>query len=201
VPAPRVGIDFDNTIVSYEGLFDLAVQELGLRRPDAAESKEEIRGWLRSVAGGEEQWQRAQAKVYGTLICQASEVVGFSEFVRSCRGREWPVVVVSHKTEFSAQDRSINLRESALGWMKAHGFFDKLGFKTDDVHFCATRREKLDRIRALGCTMFVDDLIEVLQDPMFPDGVDRILMSPNPSPQTSLTTVRSWLEVGDIVFS
>jgi len=196
-----VGIDFDNTIVSYDGLFGLAVHELGLLRPDDAESKEEIRSWLRSIPGGEGQWQRAQAKVYGSLIFQASAVAGFSEFVRTCRGRDWPVLVVSHKTEFSEQDRSINLRESALGWMQAHGFFDKLGFKTDDVYFCATRREKLDRIRGLGCTMFVDDLIEVLQDPMFPDGVDRILMSPNRGPQTSLTTVRSWLEVGDIVFS
>ena len=63
--------------------------------------------------------------------------------------------------------------------MEARGFFAADGFALirDDVHFASTRAEKLARIGALHCDVFVDDLPEVLDDPDFPACVKRILFS------------------------
>jgi hypothetical protein len=90
------------------------------------------------------------------------------------------VLVVSHKTEFGHHDPDrVNLRQAALDWMKSQGFFDeaRYGILMQNVFFEGTRAEKLARIRALGCTHFIDDLEEVLSDPEFPEGVERILFS------------------------
>ena len=58
----------------------------------------------------------------------------------------------------------VNLRQAALGWMTAQGFFGTSGFAVpaENVFFESTRAEKLARIAALGCTHFIDDLEEVL---------------------------------------
>jgi hypothetical protein len=45
------------------------------------------------------------------------------------------------------------------------------------VYFEGTRTEKIARIVALGCTHFIDDLEEVFDDPAFPSGVERLLLT------------------------
>lgn len=75
------------------------------------------------------------------------------------------------------------MRTAALAWLEANGFFSPAGFglRREDVFFEGTRAEKLRRIAAQGCTVFVDDLEEVLTEPEFPPGVDRWLYAPGGS--------------------
>ena len=49
------------------------------------------------------------------------------------------------------------------------------GFARERVFFEDTRADKIARIKAIGCEVFIDDLEEVFVDPAFPDGIDRIL--------------------------
>jgi hypothetical protein len=61
------------------------------------------------------------------------------------------------------------------------------------VHFADTKEEKVEIIRQLGCTHFVDDLPEVLQsiDP----SVSRILYDPHSQHEATgeaLTKMQSW---------
>ena len=89
------------------------------------------------------------------------------------------VFIVSHKTEFGHFDTSgVNLRQAAREWMKTQGFFhhDEYGLSLENVYFEGTRAAKLDRIGALECTHFIDDLEEVLGDPAFPPQVKAYLV-------------------------
>jgi hypothetical protein len=178
-PTPlRIGIDFDNTVVRYDEVFLAVARERKLLGPTFSGNKQAVRDAIRRLPDGEIAWQRLQGHVYGNGIAKAAMFEGVDAFLRRCRAGRHRVFIVSHKTEFGHADPDrVNLREAALGWMEAHGFFapDVYGIGRGNVFFEATRREKLQRIAALTCTYFIDDLEEVLTDPAFPAGVNRIL--------------------------
>jgi len=96
------------------------------------------------------------------------------------RRRGIDMYIVSHKTQYSNFDTArVDLREAALAWMDKNGFFDstRLGFSRDQIFFADTRAEKIARIHALGCGIFIDDLEEVLADPAFPPSIKRVLFA------------------------
>jgi hypothetical protein len=66
------------------------------------------------------------------------------------------------------------------------------------VHFELTKEAKLARIGALGCTHFVDDLPEFLDEPDFPAGVHKLLFDPNDAYGSTgrHRRFRSWAEIG-----
>ena len=61
--------------------------------------------------------------------------------------------------------------------MTSQGFFGSggLGFSEDQVFFEGTRDAKIERIRTLGCTHFIDDLEEVFLEASFPPDVEKFL--------------------------
>jgi hypothetical protein len=199
------GSDFDNTIIDYTHLFRPAALEFGIDVPASCLSKAALRDYIRTCPDGELIWQKIQARVYGPGIEKATLLYGFERFALACRRNRIPLYIVSHKTRFAAQDRTVDLRMAAMGWMERKGFFldDGLGLSPSQVFFEETRKEKIERIRGLGCTHFVDDMIEVLGDPHFPDKVTRLLLGGDTAKERSGGTVRcaSWDEVYRCVFS
>jgi hypothetical protein len=200
-----VGVDFDNTVVSYDDVFhEIAVRE-GLLPSSVGKSKREIREQLRRLPDGESQWQQLQAKVYGPHMSRATLIDGVPSFLESCKRRGCAVYIVSHKTEFAKYDETeTNLRTTAMIWMKDNGFFQPngLGLSPDNVFFEDTRRDKLERIRKLGCTHFVDDLEETFLERSFPAGVQKILYSPqfSASAVNGVTVANTWNDVCDRIF-
>ena len=68
-----------------------------------------------------------------------------------------------------------------------------------NVYFESTRAEKIERIIALSCTHFIDDLEEVFDDPAFPSNVERLLLSPAGSvPGLPYPTYASFREIADV---
>jgi len=176
----KIGVDFDNTIINYDAVFLAAAKRLGLVAPGFGGGKEQVRDVIRELPDGEHAWQRLQGHVYGTAIMDAVMFDGVEAFLRGCRAKGYPVSIVSHKTAYGHFDETrVNLRQAALDWMTAHGFFQAagVGLPADAVAFEATRADKLARIAALGCTHFIDDLPEVLDDPAFPPGVEKFLFT------------------------
>ena len=53
------------------------------------------------------------------------------------------------------------------------------------MYFEGTRAEKCARIAALGLTHFIDDLVEVFEDPGFPNTCQRWLFAPDGAPAQS----------------
>ena len=54
----------------------------------------------------------------------------------------------------------------------------EVGLPEDRVFFAETKQGKLDRIRELDCSHYIDDLPEFLLEPGFPAEVERILFDP-----------------------
>ena len=200
-----IGVDFDNTLVTYDALLKQVAIERGLLTPGVNYTKKEVRDHVRHLPNGEIEWQKLQAVVYGTRIGEAQLIEGVDTFFRQCRRADWQLYIVSHKTEFAGYDETgTSLRQAALDWMWAHRFFasDGLGLTPATVVFGATRQEKLDAIRQLGCTHFIDDLEETFLESGFPQDVEKILFAPHPPAEVppGVRVITSWQGIGEYFF-
>jgi hypothetical protein len=192
-----IGIDFDNTIVSYDDLMYRAAVDRGLLDGGAERSKRAVRDRIRRLPDGEIEWQKLQALAYGPGMRQARLTEGAGEFLVRCRAAGLAVFIVSHKTEYAACDETrTNLRTAALDWMDAHGLFgpEGPGLSRHRVFFESTRAEKIARIRDIGCSHFIDDLEEVLLDPAFPTHVHKLLYAPHGTSVSAraMCVMQSW---------
>lgn len=192
-----IGLDFDNTLVAYGHAFrDLAV-ERGLAPESVAPDKMTVRSHVWEHHD-DIQWQKLQVAVYGHNIDRGRLMDGAAQFIGLCRDRGVDLCVVSHKSEFAAIDPGgVNLRQAALGWMEARGFFlpvcsGGFGFSPADIFFESKRVEKVARINRLGCDVFVDDLMEVLSHPDLSSDVERILYQEQDGADDCCTLAGPW---------
>jgi hypothetical protein len=185
-----IGIDFDNTIVSYDELFFVLARERDLIPPDFPISKTHIRDYLRA-RGRESVWTELQGRAYGDEIARANVFPGAVDFFRACRRRGISVCIISHKTRTPYLGSDADLHAAARGWLAQQGL------SAEDAFFELTKEAKLGRIRAQGCTHFVDDLPEFLALASFPAGVERILFDPSGVHAAPPDTVQvaSWSEL------
>jgi hypothetical protein len=202
----RIGLDFDNTMICYDGVFLSAARERGLVSPDFSGGKQQVRDAIRLRPNGETDWQRLQGYVYGRGLDRAEAFEGLGDFLKRARSAGDAILVISHKTEFGHLDpERVNLRQAALAWMKAEGFLEEEGSVglVGGVFFEGTRAEKLRRIASTRCDIFIDDLEEVLADPDFPPGVERILFSRLSSAAIAAphAVCRNWAAVAEVLFA
>lgn len=177
-----VGVDFDNTLVSYDSLIHLVAAERGLIDADIQASKKLVRDTIRELPKGEEEWQKVQALVYGPRIGEATPAEGATEFLSECFRNGVKVNIVSHKTEFASYDETgTNLRSAAMSWLEQNRILDaqSYGLTSEDIYFESTRKDKVKRIGKLGCTHFIDDLEETFMERSFPSKVKKLLYSPH----------------------
>lgn len=179
-PVTRLGIDFDNTIVCYDALFHRVALEGGWIPADLPANKSDVRNHLRSI-GREDVWTEMQGQVYGARMAEATPYPGALRFIWACRAAGIEVFIISHKTRTPFAGEPHDLHAAALDWLTRQGVFDpaRLGLPRENVFFELTKAEKLGRIRATGCSHYIDDLPELLAEPSFPKDVDRVLFDPN----------------------
>ena len=199
-----LGIDFDNTVVTYDEVLHKTALEWGFIDATIAKDKKSIRDEIRLLPAGERKWRQLQAHVYGKAMDKAKLIDGVREFFNSCRQYKVPTYIVSHKTEFAAEDTdNTNLRDTALDWMKKNKFFDEdgLGISEDRVYFETSRLEKIERIKKLGCTHFIDDLEETFGEENFPD-IHKILYASKIDDYSppGLTVLSTWEKIYDYFF-
>lgn len=200
-----IGIDLDNTLVCYDELFHAAACEDGLIESATPKSKEKIRDAIRLLPDGESKWTRLQAIVYGPRMSGAIAFAGCEQFLRHCTQHGTKALVVSHKTAFAPLDgKQVDLRLAARRWMESKNFFgaNGCGLSPENVFFETTRAEKIETIRALGCTHFIDDLAEVFAEPHFPPGVSKLLFAPHGANAAGgdVQVFKSWLELDRFFF-
>ena len=177
-----IGIDLDNTIVSYDSVIRTEIVRRRLLSKEPPQGKKALRDLLRHQEGGEEEWQKIQAVIYGEKMHEAVAFPGVLEFLLECRRLSIPVCVISHKTQRAAQQRNgPSLRKAAIHWLEQNGFlrYNQTGLSPDRVFFESTRQGKIEKIREMECTDFVDDLREVLEAQAFPESVRRVLFDPS----------------------
>tara|TARA_Y100000294_G_scaffold125312_1_gene116697 strand:+ start:2251 stop:2859 length:609 start_codon:yes stop_codon:yes gene_type:complete len=197
---PLIGLDFDNTLISYDQLFFTCALEDGLIPASLSADKMAVRDHLRE-SGREDVWTRLQGEVYGVRIMEAPVFAGAFEALAALQRDGFSTCLVSHKTRVPYLGEGHDLRLAASNWLEGHGFFDEqgLGWTPDQVFFESTKAEKVARIVSLGCTHFVDDLSEVLE--MLPDTITRVLFSPSGRPDIGgdWLVLREWTQLPELL--
>lgn len=192
-----IGIDFDNTIVSYDTLFHKVASEQGAVPGTTPRNKVAVRDHLRAI-GKEDVWTEMQGYVYGARMEEAEAYPGVIEFFRWARASGVPLCIVSHKTLHPFIGPKYDLHQAARGWIETH-LFDEQGqlIAPERVFFELTKEAKWNRIGAAACDWFIDDLPEILLAEAFPDQVQRILFDPETHHPDSdgLTRLGDWSEI------
>ncbi len=178
----RIGIDLDNTIISYDAVFHFAALGHGLISPHVPARKTAVKHYIQK-RHGEDAWTRLQAEAYGPLLEYAQPFDGVMNFFQHCRTAQIPICILSHKSCRPALGEPYDLRAAALAWLETQGWFSSsgAGLTPTDVEFHDTRAEKIQAIARWGCDVFIDDLPEVLADSGFPSRATRILFDPDQS--------------------
>ncbi|MBV9462454.1 MAG: hypothetical protein JO141_33755 [Bradyrhizobium sp.] len=197
----RIGIDFDNTIACYDGVFHAAALERGLIPANLASDKNAVRDYLNSN-GRADDFTELQGYVYGARMDLASPYPGFGEFVAIARKAGHDLFIVSHKTQHPILGPRHDLHAAAGNFLKERGLAGSGHGQIDPamVFFELTKEAKLGRIAALGCEAFIDDLPEIFASPDFPNTTRRILFDPanqfaELARQRNLDRHGSWAEI------
>ncbi len=181
----RIGIDFDNTLANYFGVFyDVAVSE-GLisqnqtnpiQSPCSA-SKAAVKTFVINTHG-EDAWTQLQGIVYGREITRASLFEGSLGFLETMSQRGNECFIVSHKTHFPVIGERYSLHEAAKKWLWQRGVFPDL--VAESAAFLEVSQDKkLERIRSLDLDVFIDDLPPFLEKCLALNGLHTILFDPN----------------------
>jgi hypothetical protein len=197
-----LGIDFDNTIVTYDGVFHRVASEKDLIPAQTGRSKDEVRDYLRSI-GREDDWTSLQGEIYGARMELAAVYEGGIETIRELSEKGLKLRIISHKTRFPFLGPRYDLHEAARGFLAQHGMAGTTAaiLQPSEVFFELTIEDKLARIEAEKCTVFLDDLPEILNHPKFPKNVRRLLFDPQDMHmgQRALERVRSWREIPSLL--
>jgi len=169
----RIGIDFDNTIACYDGVFYQAALEKNLIPEAISTSKGAVRDYLRSVFK-EDAWTELQGFIYGARMNLAKVYPGVGSFFSCCYAKKIPTFIISHKTLHPFLGPKYDLHKAARNWLLEQPFS-----WIPPVFFELTLQEKLKRIALQECTVFIDDLPELLAEKDFPSHVQKILFDPN----------------------
>ena len=200
-----VGIDFDNTIVCHEAVFARLAEARGLSRGNPGSARRRLREVLRQAGEGELAWTRIQGETYGPGMREARPFPGAFEAIRGLLDRGCRVVVISHRTHYPAVGPAHDLHRCARAWLEQW-----LGDARVSAFFETTRWAKLRRIESERCTVFVDDLLEVLQDQKFPSSSHPVHFAPDIGVDSGrpdkvnhggVTAVSTWSQMPAVVAS
>lgn len=188
----KIGIDFDNTIICYDTVFNKVGIEKELIPQNLSCGKNNVRNYLRTH-GKEEEWIKLQGYVYGERLFDASPFEGVKKFFSYCSKADIHFCIISHKTLHPYLGYPYDLHRSAYQWLEQENF-------DCDIFFELSKEEKINRISEQRCTHFIDDLPEFLTLPGFPDPIVKILFDPlehysEDKIDSSLKLVRSWEEI------
>ena len=174
----RIGIDFDNTIANYDGVFLAAARERGLVPDDIGSSKNAVRDYLNG-SGQKDAFTELQGYVYGARMDLVAPYAGVREFVAAARAKRHELAIVSHKTRTPMRGPAYDMHEAARGFLASQGFTGDGMIAPDRIYFELTKADKIARAAKLGCEVFIDDLPEILTMPGLPAGLRAVLFDPD----------------------
>jgi hypothetical protein len=174
----RIGIDFDNTIACYDGVFHAAALERGLIPAEIPTDRQSVRDFLRAQ-GRDADFTVLQGYVYGARMDLVTLYPGFVETLRDLVAAGHAVYLVSHKTKQAIAGPPYDLHAAARKFLHARDLIGtSRGLRAEHVFFELTIEDKVARALALGCEVFIDDLPEILEMAGIRDNMRPILFDP-----------------------
>ena len=130
----RVGIDIDNTIICYDGVFASVARLLG-HDIDVGSSKVETKDWFHSREMYDE-FTELQGLIYGTYLGHASLYDGVNTFLNQAGRIGCTVFIVSHKTRYPLIGGKVDLHEAASMFLAEQGIIKSgsSGFVLSLIH-------------------------------------------------------------------
>ncbi|PJF40356.1 MAG: hypothetical protein CUN55_12815 [Phototrophicales bacterium] len=175
----RIGVDFDNTLVDYTGVFYQVAQTLGLTQGLHDTDKQSVKQHI-VMHFGESQWTRLQGLVYGPYIQSARAYAGAWQCISSFldKGHEW--FIVSHKTRYPVIGDKVDLHRAATKWLRSNiaSCAQSGSIQFSDIFFEQSFEDKLARIESLHLDWFIDDLPSVVTA-LDKKGMQSILFDPH----------------------
>ena len=202
----KIGIDLDHTIINYDTAILTAAKKQNLVPSNFIGDKNTVKTWIQTQHS-EADWMRVQGYVYGRGIGMAELMPNVTSFLLQCQQLSIPFKIISHKTQFGHFDtEKTDLREAACNFLSQQVFF-KTHFseiKKHHLYFASTRVEKLRLIAEQKCTIFIDDLLELLLEPHFPKNVARIWYTNGKnqlhcSVPNNITILNTWKNADEIL--
>jgi hypothetical protein len=176
-----IGLDFDNTIVCYDRAIVKLAEEIPGLPKDLPRTKLSLRNHLRQT-GREGEWTTLQGTLYGPGMRYADPFDGAISTMQELMAAGHQLVIVSHRSLHSYAGPQYDLHAAARNWvaerLQTRGLFQGVN-ANNAVNFLETREAKLATITRLACTIFLDDLPELLEAPEFPVVTVGILFDPN----------------------
>jgi hypothetical protein len=193
-----IALDLDNTIICYDQAFRAAASKIGCLPGDGLPVNKATVKETALRMGGNALWTKLQGIAYSEGLYHANPYPGCLQFINTALDREQSLIILSHKTEFPASGRKVNLRRAAIDWLGNHGlcFGDRL-----PVVFFDSREEKVRALKTHRCRAILDDLPEVFRVPAFPAQTLFVLFDPTNAHLRWIESPRvaSWSEACDLL--
>ena len=197
----KIGLDFDNTIACYDNAISLLSENIPKLPASVNRTKLGLRDFLRSQ-GRESEWTKFQGELYGPGMFHAEPFPGAIKTMQLLSEYGHDLVIISHRSRHPYAGPAYDLHSFASQWIDTHlksaGLFPDSDSEKN-VYFLETRDLKLSQISKLNCTVFLDDLQEVLNSPLFPASTFPILFKPlQPSDKPgirNMTAISCWSEL------
>ncbi|OUR60357.1 hypothetical protein A9Q74_14180 [Colwellia sp. 39_35_sub15_T18] len=177
----RIGIDFDNTMVDYTGVFYQVALELGWIPKETLPTKFAVKQSFLD-ANNERKWTELQGIVYGREIHQAIPFAGIHQTITTWLNKGHELFIISHKTKYPIIGDKVNFHIAAMTWLEQYQLVSSLGslstIAKENVFFNETKEEKIAKIAALSCDIFIDDLPSILMHKSFPKQSKKVLFDP-----------------------
>ena len=166
------GFDFDNTLINYDKIFySIAVKRLLIKKK-IKKNKSSIKKILFREKKIKE-WTKLQSEVYSRGIYKATPNEKLILLLKFLKKKKIKFYIISHKTKFPYRGKKIDLHKISKDWLKINIFNKKNRLGNCKYYFESTIKKKIQRIRKLKITHFVDDLSEILN--LMPTSVTGIL--------------------------
>lgn len=200
----RVGIDIDNTIICYDGVFASVARLLG-HDIDAGSTKAETKDWFHSREMYDE-FTELQGLIYGTYLGHASVYHGVKTFLNQAERIGCSVFIVSHKTRYPIIGGKVDLHEAASMFLAEQGIIKSgtSGFVPSEQLFYETSLDdKIQKISDLQLDYFIDDLSDVICHDNFPQSTHAIQFVPGAGIEFTGAGMRlsSWQDICDFILA
>jgi hypothetical protein len=196
----RIGIDFDNTIACYDGVFYAAALERGLIPAEGvATDKTSVRDYLRGQ-DNDAAFTELQGYVYGPGMKHVALYDGLEAALARLGDAGHDLFVVSHKTRTPFAGPAYDLHAHAHEFLARYRMIGGR-LSRERVFFEVTKEDKVARAHALACDVFIDDLPEILAMEGFPPGARKILFDPEGRHEGPFEAYRSWGAIAAVLLA
>ncbi|PCK33406.1 hypothetical protein [Pseudoalteromonas piscicida] len=194
-----IGVDFDNTIADYTGVFYDIALNLGWIPSSVGVTKEAVKSYFINH-GKEPKWTELQGIVYGKEIMRANPYDGCLATLQALHDDGHEIKLISHKTKYPIIGEKVDIHHAATRWLMENQFISsKLGpIAERNVFFNQTLDQKVMTISAQKCDVFIDDLERVLNHERFPETTQKVLFNPQAQLQT-FGQVNNWTSIIDLI--